>query len=396
MQALETGEAYLAEHGNLLGVFIAAAFVGLGVKVVKGSAATGGGSSQNVSSPVPEEDSPEERKDDDKADENGREKQQEAQKQIEKQKEDERLRNQEKLNELFDLAFDGKEKTEDENQKENEKDDLGDERKNLDKLKEQYKGLVVEISALIEKGLTAEQTAKSLVFRTTEQVPEMEFQPLIEAMMLFLKKNETAEKNTAVIGMDPQFEQRAALSALKRGDYEIPVGFLERQAEDAVREASSSHRSDVCEPALEQAAALYQAIGVLTRPSNPEKSFEALKKSKELNPENTVTDAMIARAYYESGKVKKAEKSFENIAGNGKDYAARYAAQMVCEIRTQRTMQHAGRIREEYEKRLGDAEGRQKTDELSLQQRKRAEVMRANSRFIADGLHDRDNEYERV
>ena len=69
---------------------------------------------------------------------------------------------------------------------------------------------------------------------------------------------------------------------------------------------------------------------------------------------------------------------------------------MVCEIRTQRTMQHAGRIREEYEKRLGDTEGRQKTDELSLQQRKRAEVMRANSRFIAGERHDRDNENVRM
>ena len=60
-------------------------------------------------------------------------------------------------------------------------------------------------------------------------------------------------------------------------------------------------------------------------------------------------------------------------------------------------MQHALRIREDYEHLLGNAEGRLKTDQrISLQQRKREEVRRANSRFAADDLRDRDNEHERV
>ena len=130
---------------------------------------------------------------------------------------------------------------------------------------------------------------------------------------------------------------------------------------------------------------------------DPERSFDALKKSKELVAENTLTDALIARAYYESGKEKKARQAFEQIAENVNegDYAAQYAAQMLSQIRTQRVMQQAERIREEYEHRLGDVEGRQKTDQReTLQQRKRAEVARANSRFIADEGRERDNERE--
>lgn len=395
----ESVGANLTGYGATAGAVIAfAAIVKVGSKILIGSPK--GGSVRNVS--APDLDAPSDAADAGNSAGGGEEERsEEKQNDAEKQKEEEMLRAQEQLKELFELFYEENEKNEEKQktQEEKELEELGMEREELAQLKEQYKELTTEISSLLEKGLTVEQTAKSFVSRTTEQVPVMELQPLIEAMSLFLKKNEKAEKNTAVIGVDPQFERKAAFSALKRGDYETALGFLERQAAEAMHKAASSHRSDICAPAMDQAASLYRAIGVLTRPLDQERSFEALKKSKELAPENTVTEALIARAYYESGKVKKAEGLFENIAEKGRDddYAAQYAAQMVPQIRTERTMQHARRIREEYEHRLGDAEGRQNIDQRALQQQKRAEVMRANNRFIAaEEIRERDNEREFV
>ena len=386
--------AFLPEHtGTVGGVVVFALLVKTGVKLFAGSSAKGGSVRQTA---APDSDKSTDAQKSGASNGGEEKKAENKQLEAEKQKEEERRHAQEQLKELFEMTHNEDGKAKQKTQEEKELEELGLERGDLEQLRAQYKDLTLEITSLMEKGLSAEQTAKPLVSKTAEQVPVMELQSLIETMMLFLKK-EMAEKNTAVIGMDPQFEQKAALSALKRGDYETALGYLERQAVEAMNKASSSHRSDICAPALEQAASLYRAIGVLARPLDPERSFEALKKSKELAAENTVTDALIARAYYESGKVKKAQQVFENIVENvnENDYAAQYATQMVSQIRTQRVMQQAERIREEYEHRLGDVEGRQKTDQReTLQQRKRAEVMRANSRFIAEEARERDNERE--
>ncbi|MBR1777041.1 MAG: hypothetical protein IJ752_00440 [Alphaproteobacteria bacterium] len=399
-QFTESISAFLPKNsGTIGGAIVFAVLFRLGTKALIGAPKNGG--AKKVS--APDSDLPSDTSDAGKtADGDGEEEHTaDQQKEAKKQKEEEQRRAQEQLKELFEMFYEESEKTEEKEEKqktqeEKELEALGLEREDLEQLREQYKALTIEISALLEKGLTADQTAKSLISRSSEQIPVMELQPLIDAIGCFLKKNEKTEKNTAVIGMDPQFEQKAALSALKRGDYETALGFLDRQAVESIHKASSTHRSDICVPALEQAAVVYRAIGVLTRPLDPEKSFEALKKSKELAPENTVTEALIARAYYESGKTKKAVQLFENISekGNENDYAAHYADQMIPQIRTQRTMQHAQRIREEYEHRLGDTEGRQKTDQrVSLQQRKREEVRRANTRFmVAEEIRERDNE----
>lgn len=390
--------ALLPENTGKIGALIAfAVLFRIGLKALSGFSRTGGAGRVSAPSKQDSAEPSDAPADTGNAAGNGEEQSKDKQIDAEKQKEAERLKAQEQLKELFEMVQDDSEKTDRKTQEEKELEELGLEREDLDKLKEQYKNLTIEISALLEKGLSADQTAKTLVAKTAEQISLMELRPLIEAMTQFLKQNGNAEKNTSVIGMDPYFEQRAALSALKRGDYETALGFLERRAVEAMNKASSSHRSDVCAPALEQASSLYRAVGVLTRPLDPERSFEALKKSKELSGENTLTDALIARAYYESGKTKKAENVFENIASHTdeNDYAVRYASQMVSQIRTERTMQHAQRIREEYENRLGDVEGRQKTDHSLLQQKHRAEVIRANNRFLAaEEVRERDNERE--
>lgn len=387
--------AFLPENTGRIGSLIVfAVLFRIGVKVLSGR--SGAGSSVRISVPSePDSSEPSDAPADAGSSAGGEERADDKQIDAEKQKEQARLKAEEQLKELFEMVQDDSEIKRRKTQEEKELEELGLEREDLEQLKEQYKNLTAEISALLEKGLSAEQTAKTLTAKTAEQIPLMELQPLIEAMSEFLKQNGNTEKNAPVIGMDPRFEQRAALSALKRGDYESALGFLERHAVEAMNKASSSHRTDVSAPALEQAASLYRAIGVLTRPLDPERSFEALKKSKELSGENTLTDALIARAYYESGKTKKAENVFENIAGRSgeNDYAAQYASEMVSQIRTERTMQHAHRIREDYENRLGDVEGRQKTDHTLLQQKHRAEVVRANGRFLAaEEVRERDNE----
>lgn len=392
----ETAGPYLSEYGGILGAAaVLAVVVGTGLKLFAGKPASSGTNVNAAPDPGVNADS---------ADAGvGRtdEGEKSAEKQQERQKEEELRKTQEQLKELFELFDEGKEKPAElqKTQEEKELEELGLERRDLEDLKEQYKELAVEIAALIEKGLNPVQTAKALISRTTEQIPVMELQPLIEAMSCFLKRNEELEKNTAVIGMDPLFEQKAALSALKRGDYETAFDYLERRAGESLNKADSSHRSDVRGPALEQAAALYRAIGVLARPVDPEKSFEALKKSKDCDHENAVTGALLARAYYESGKTKKAESLFENVAAGTKenDYAVQYAMQMIPQIRTERTMLHARRIREEYENRLEETEGRWRTAQnVPLSLLKRAEVSRANSRFVADELRERGNERDVV
>ena len=389
--------ALLPENTGKIGSLIAfAVLFRIGVKILSGRSKTGGVGRISVPS-EPDSAEPSDAPVDAGNAGGGNEQSNDKQIDPEKQKEEERLKAQEQLKDLFEMVQDDGERKKRKTQEEKELEALGLEREDLERLKEQYKNLTIEISSLLEKGLSAEQTAKTLSAKTAEQIPLMELQPLIEAMTQFLKQNGNAEKNTAVIGVDPRFEQRAALSALKRGDYETALGFLERRAVEAMNRASSSHRSDICAPSLEQASSLYRAIGVLTRPLDPERSFEALKKSKELSGENTLTDALIARAYYESGKTKKAENIFESITEHTgeNDFAAQYASQMVSHIRTERTMQHAHRIREDYENRLGDVEGRQKADHSLLQQKHRAEVARANSRFLAaEEVRERDNERE--
>lgn len=395
-QLKETAGAYLPEYGGALGaVAVTAVVVRTGAKLFAGTPASSG---VNVNA------APDGGANADSAGAGGAgasEEEKSPEKRQEQQKEDELRKTQEQLKELFELFDDGKEKPPElqKTQEEKELEELGLDRRDLEDLKERYKELTVEIAALLEKGLNPTQTAKSLISRTTEQIPVMELQPLIEAMSCFLKKSEKPEKNTAVIGMDPLFEQKAALSALKRGDYETAFDFLERRADELLNKADSSHRSDVRKPALEQAGALYRAVGVLARPVDPEKSFEALKKSMECDHENTATGALLARAYYESGKNKKAENLFENVASAAEkdDYAAQYAMQMISQIRAERTMLHARRIREEYENRLEETEGRRRTAQnVPLSLLKRAEVNRANNRFVAEELRERGNERDAV
>ena len=220
--------------------------------------------------------------------------------------------------------------------------------------------LIEEITALSDKGLKKSQIAKTLTARQGSEVPLMEMMPLIEALSCFLNEQKLyGEKETAVIGVDPDFERKAAYSALLRGDYEEALDFLERAAEKQA-EGLSSRRGDFRERAKREAAELYQAIGVLARPYDMERSFDALQKAHKLHPDDTLTAAMIGRAYYESGKGETAVAVFKDIAerSNGQtDYAADYAARMIPAVRTEAALIEAARIRTDYERKLDDLFG---------------------------------------
>lgn len=392
----QTVAPYLSEYGGMAGVAVfLAVTVRAGLKILGGKPA----SVKQPSAPsVP--DVSDSRSDGDGAGGSDGGEQRAAGKENDRQaeKDAEQKRAQEQLKELFALFDEGKDRPQ-ENQKtaeDKELEELGLERPDLQKLREKYADLAAEIAALIERGANASQTAKALIGRTTEQIPVMELRPLIEAIECFLLKNAGREKDTAVIGVDPLFEQRAALSALKRGDYETAVSFLERRAESELRKAESSHRADVRAPAADRAAVLYRAAGVLARPFDAEKSFDSLKKSKECDAENTLTDALLARAYYESGKTAKAEKMFEAVARDAErdDYAGAYAAQTLSEIRTAEVMRQARRIRENYEQMLEETEGRRLVSERDPAVSRKAEINRANMRRgMRDGYwSERDGE----
>ncbi len=284
----------------------------------------------------------------------------------EKEREEDRKK-RESLEELFALfaspenETDKKERLQKKLEEEKrEAEELGAKKELAAELRAKIDRLIEEITALSDKGLKKSQIAKTLTARQGSEVPLMEMMPLIEALSCFLNEQKLyGEKETAVIGVDPDFERKAAYSALLRGDYEEALDFLERAAEKQA-EGLSSRRGDFRERAKREAAELYQAIGVLARPYDMERSFDALQKAHKLHPDDTLTAAMIGRAYYESGKGETAVAVFKDIAerSNGQtDYAADYAARMIPAVRTEAALIEAARIRTDYERKLDDLFG---------------------------------------
>ena len=277
--------------------------------------------------------------------------------------EKENEKKKESLEELFDLfSAEARKERRIEKPEEQELESLGLNKQLSEDLRRRIDELIQQIAGLMEKGLTDGQIAKALTSRSGSEIPLMELQPLIEALNCFLNSEYLkTDKEIAVIGIDPDFERKAAYSALMRGDYDEAFAFLERAAEKAENRAASSRRGDVKKTCEQEAAEIYRSIAALARPVNMEKSFEALQKSRNCAPKDTLTSAMIGRAYYESGKTKQAQKVFEDILTRTdeaeRDYPGAYALGMLPQIRSERTMLHARRIRENYEQRLDEALG---------------------------------------
>ena len=231
-----------------------------------------------------------------------------------------------------------------------------------DTLKEQYKELISEITMLTQNGLNSSQISNVLFAQTQGRIPVMELLPLIESMMFFMKISGETEKDTGVIGLDPLFEKKSALSSLKRGDYQAVYDCLQRYAQHAESKAEATRRGDVREAALKKAADAYRALGVLMRPFDSEKSLDYFEKSRRFDKNNPITTALLGRVCYEDGKIVQARDLFTNIGQENfqNAYAVQYAYTMLSKIRIQRTMIHAKRIRQEYEKHSDEIKTRQK------------------------------------
>ncbi len=277
--------------------------------------------------------------------------------------EKENEKKKESLEELFDLfSAEAKKERRIEKPEEQELESLGLNKQLSEDLRRRIDELIQQVADLMEKGLTDGQIAKALTSRSGSEIPLMELQPLIEALNCFLNGEYLkTDKEITVIGIDPDFERKAAYSALMRGDYDEAFAFLERAAEKAGNRAASSRRGDVKKACEQEAAEIYRSIAALARPVDMEKSFEALQKSHDFSPKDSLTSAMIGRAYYESGKTKQAQKIFEEVLVLAdeaeRDFPAAYASGMIPQIRTERTMLHARRIRQNYEQKLDEALG---------------------------------------
>ncbi|MGN0905167.1 MAG: tetratricopeptide repeat protein [Alphaproteobacteria bacterium] len=351
-----------------LGLMIVAAFVGISVlkKMIfkKGSSGAGGleglGGGESAAGSKAESSSSAESE---TADTEGRAEAERPKTPEQMLQEKENEKKKESLEELFDLfSAEARKERRIEKPEEQELESLGLNKQLSEDLRRRIDELIQQIAGLMEKGLTDGQIAKALTSRSGSEIPLMELQPLIEALNCFLNSEYLkTDKEIAVIGIDPDFERKAAYSALMRGDYDEAFAFLERAAEKAENRAASSRRGDVKKTCEQEAAEIYRSIAALARPVNMEKSFEALQKSRNCAPKDTLTSAMIGRAYYESGKTKQAQKVFEDILTRTdeaeRDYPGAYALGMLPQIRSERTMLHARRIRENYEQRLDEALG---------------------------------------
>lgn len=260
---------------------------------------------------------------------------------------------QEIINELFELADDGRETPEqrEEREKEEEREEeLGQKREELQGLREIYADLGKQIADLAAKGLSAAETAQTLATNDAARLPADELRSLIDAMSAFLDKQSEKSAHETV---NADHERRAALSALKRGDYGDAFDYLDRRADIAESKMKGTRRGDLRAEAREEAVFLHRALAVLARPVDVERSFEALKEADALSPNDPATEMMIGQLMAETGNFKGAELYYGKAASRGGE-DAEIAANRLQDMRFGRVATEAARIRRDYEERFAD------------------------------------------
>ena len=318
-------------------------------------------------------------------------------------REEEERKKRESLEELFSLfTSDDKEEKRERLQREEEKEKvenetLGEKKELNAELRAKIDELIAEIAALMDRGLKKKQIAKTLTSRQGSEIPMMELIPLIDALSYFLSENQSSAGKESFSEMNADHERRSTFSALMRGECTDALDFLERAA-DKEHNGLVARRGDVKEAAKQETANLYQAIGVLARPFDMERSLTAFQIARSLDPDNALTTAMIGRTYYESGKGETAVGIFQNLAQKNKDsddFAVDYARNMIPAIRTEAAFFEAARIRNDYEQRLSDApEGRLKsTPSKDMKRQTEAEKRRA---AMENAIRTRTEEAEYV
>ena len=260
---------------------------------------------------------------------------------------------QEIVNELFELVDDGRETDEqrEEREKEEEKEaELGKEREEIRGLRETYAALIAQITELSAKGLSCADMTRTIALNDASRMPADELNRVIGAMSAFLD-GQTEKSAHAAVNAD--HERRAALSALKRGDYEEAFDYLDRRADAAESKMKGTRRGDIRAEARGEAVFFRHALAVLSRPVDVERSFDALQKADELEPENPTTEMMIGQLMAETGNHKGAEQYYGAAASRGGE-EAEIAAERLSDLRFGRVALEAARIGRDYAERFAD------------------------------------------
>lgn len=242
-------------------------------------------------------------------------------------------------------------------------------------LRAQLEFLTGEVSALIAKGLSDEQTAQNLLGRIQNAAVD-ELAPLIDAMLLLVRARGVSEQARA-LGVSGNMEQKAAMSALARGNPSPAVDFFQNRAKEMLQSAKSARGAPEKNEFMTLAGEFYRAGAAVLRPFDLNKSWDGLRRARECDPQNPVSAMMEARARHENGQGAKAREMFKDIAQSGldmPDYVKEYVDKMIPQITAERTLKHAARIKENYLVKSGE-KPRSKT---------------ADRRLIYDNDHDAD------
>lgn len=284
-----------------------------------------------------------------------------AENEVQKEQREKQLAEKENLSPLFEMQeVKTKAKARIDSEKEQAKKTTGLKHKDKTPPREiqaQLDYLIGEINSLTAKGLSDTQAAQNLLGRVQSASLD-ELAPLIDAMLLFVRTQSEAGRNAAVVGMDERFEQKAALSALARGNPEQAVAFLQNCAEKTLQEIKITRNEHEKNEKFSLAGDYFRAAAAVQRPFDLEKSWQSLCRSKECDSENVITEMMMGRACYEDGQTQKARGIFEKLARSDAqkpDFVQDYAEKMIPRITTERTMLHAHRIKENYQSKDAEA-----------------------------------------
>ena len=300
-----------------------------------------------------------------------REEAEEEEKKKEKTKKD---REKDSLNLLFDMEQTAAptRKTAETAQRETKTTVLGQTRPDLLLLRDQNLALTAAVVDLSGKGLNPAQMINNLASRG-QKPPADEIMPIIDAVRMIVKHGKDSARAAARVGEDSALTVNAALKALAKGEPQAAFRILEKIAAEKTTAIKAAQTPQEKLAVMREIGDALRAKSTLERPFDFDRSFDSLAKARQFDPSNPLTEALVARAYYETGKTKTAKKIFAELARQSDEktagFSMDYAREMMPKIASERAFSHAGKIRKEYDERLASTSGRQKTSQRMAAQR---------------------------
>jgi len=249
---------------------------------------------------------------------------------------------------------------------------LGQARPDARLLHDQNLALTAAVINLSAKGLTPAQMMNNLSSRG-QKPPADEIMPIIDAVRLMIKHGKDTARAAARVGEDSALTVNAALKALAKGEPQAAFRILEKLAADKTTAIKAAKTPQEKLAVMREIGEALRAKSTLERPFDFDRSFDSLAKARQFDPSDPLTEALVARAYYETGKTKTAKKIFAELARQTDEktagFSMDYARVMMPKIASERAFSHAGKIRKEYDDRLASTSGRQKTSQRMTAQR---------------------------